>query len=173
MKQSALAALLAVGALAWGGPQDPPKPPPAPVPAPAPPPAPAAPDPGALRANAVRPPSPLEGVYELRTRTIDGRREDGRARGYVAITRRHLLLCLVAPGPDPDLPLLRAGVRTWQADRDDLVRTEAKLGFFTDADGGVHVDPPGTAEIKRIEVARGLVRIWQDERSHLEFERIE
>lgn len=151
------------GAAFWERWQDPQKPAPAPA---APAEAPAAP-------KNLPPPSPLEGVYELRTRTVDGVAEMYRARGYVAITKRHMLVCLVAPGPDADLPLLRAGVRSWQADKDDLVRTEFKLGFYTDEKGRVHVEPPGNAEIKRIAVERGRLRIWQDDRSHLEFERIE
>jgi len=118
-------------------------------------------------------PHAIEGVYLLRSRTIDGVVMAQRSRGYVAVTRRHMLICLVAEGPDPKLPLLRSGVRTWQPDRDNMFRTEVKLGFYSDVKGGMHIDAPGNAEIKRIDVERGLLRIWQDDRSNLEFERIE
>ena len=166
MKNLVLACLLGSVGTAWVGHlQDPP---PAPVPAPATtPPPPAA----ATKEPAARP--TLEGVYELRARVVDGVADQLRSRGYVAITKRHMLVCLVGPGSDPDLPLLRAGVRTWRAEREDQVRTEFRLGFFTDEEGGVHLESPGTAEIKRIEQVRGFVRIWQDARSYLEFDRIE
>jgi hypothetical protein len=118
-------------------------------------------------------PHAIEGVYLLRSRTIEGVAMTQRSRGYVAITKKHMLICLVAEGPDPKLPLLRSGVRTWQPDRDNMFRTEVKLGFYSDVQGGMHIDAPGNAEIKRIDVERGLLRIWQDDRSNLEFERIE
>lgn len=169
MKTIALLCLLGTaGATFWPRWQDPQKPAAESAPAASP----AAPQGPAVPKN-LPPPSPLEGVYELRTRTVDGKAEMHRARGYVAITKRHMLVCLVAPGPDPDLPLLRAGVRTWKPEKDDLVRTEFKLGFYTDEKGRMHVEPPGNSEIKRIDVERGRLRIWQDDRSHLEFERIE
>jgi hypothetical protein len=159
MKTTALLCLLGTfGATLWSQGQDPQKP---------------RAESAAPTVKNLPPTSPLEGVYELRSRTIDGKTELYRARGYVAITKRHMLVCFVAPGPDPDLPLLRAGVRSWQPDKDALVRTEFKLGFYTDEKGRVHVEPPGNVEIKRIDVERGRLRIWQDDKSHLEFERIE
>ena len=115
--------------------------------------------------------SPLEGVYELRTRTKNGVPETQKSRGYVAMTLRHLLLCLVAPGSDPEVPLVRAGVRSWK--KQDLVRTEIELGFFTDEDGAIHLEEHGKKEPRRIELLRGKLRIWQDARDYLEFERIE
>jgi len=147
----------------WCLPQEPGKPPPAPAPA------------STAQAPAetkVPAPSPLEGVYALRTRTKNGVPEVQRSRGYVAITRRHLLICLVAPGADPELPLVRAGVRTWKK-QEELVHTEIELGFYTDAGGAIHLEEHGKKEPRRIELVRGLLRIWQDARDYLEFERIE
>lgn len=116
---------------------------------------------------------PLEGFYALHSRTIDGTSTALRSRGYVAITRRHMMMCFVGEGADPDKPLLRAGVRSWEAAEHDQVNVECRLGFFTDDKGNVHVEPPGTAEVKRIERIRGGIRIWQDDRSYLDFERLE
>jgi hypothetical protein len=152
---------LGCGVLLVCGLQDPPPakvetaPPPAAVPAPA--------EPG------------LEGVYELRRRIANGTEVAAKSTGYVAITKRHLFLCLVAEGPTPELALLRSGVRTWQAGAGQRCRTECKLGYFTDAEGNIHVEAPGAVEQKRIEwdAERRVLRIWQDERSHLEFERVE
>lgn len=115
---------------------------------------------------------PLEGVYGLRARIIDTRKDATECRGYLAITQRHLFLCLAAPGPNPDLPLVRTGVRTWQPDGEQVTATIA-LGWFTDKDGALHAEQPGTLERRRIEPIQGGVRVLQDARNWLEFERIE
>lgn len=166
MKTFVMVVLGAVGAAAASRvPQDPPKPPPAAAPAAAP----------GERAAPKGPPArhALEGVYVLRTRTRAGLPEtQPRCRGYVAITSRHLLLCLVAPGSDPELPLVRAGVRTWKP-AEEQVQTEIELGFYTDEDGGIHLEEHGKKEPRRIELVRGGLRIWQDQRDWLEFERVE
>lgn len=146
----------------WCLPQEPGKPSAAPVPA--------STTPAESKVQAPR--SPFEGVYVLRTRTRNGVPEVQRSRGYVAITARHMLICLVAPGADPALPLVRAGVRTWQK-KEELVETGIELGFFTDADGTIHLEEHGKKEPRRIELVRGLLRIWQDGRDYLEFERVE
>ncbi|MEO6597892.1 MAG: hypothetical protein ABIP94_24380 [Planctomycetota bacterium] len=168
IRSSLLAWCLGVGGLAaaWQQAQDPP---PSPSPSPSP-------VPVTTRAPAKVPGKPephvLEGFYELRKRVIGGRDEPKPSRGYLAITRRHMLLCLAGPGSDPDLPLLRAGVRTWHPDADKLC-TEVALGYYTDERGGIHVEAPGTAEVRRFFIGRGIVRLYQDESSFLEFERIE
>ena len=115
---------------------------------------------------------PLEGFYELRSRTINGKPDLNRSRGYLAITGRHMLVCLAGAGPDPDYPLLRADVRSWQK-RDASVDTILKLGFYTDEDGEIHVEEPGRRQLRRVDLIRGKVRIWQDGQSFLDFERIE
>ncbi len=51
--------------------------------------------------------------------------------------------------------------------------TEVKLGFFSDVDGELHLEPRGLRQVRRIEVARGVLRVHQNDRSYLEFERIE
>ena len=115
---------------------------------------------------------PLEGVYELRRRTIAGRPEARPSRGYLAITRRHMFVCLAGPGTDDDQPLLRAGVRTW-SQKDDTLESVVALGWYTDADGGVHVETPGAGEKRRVTFERGVLRIHQDALNNLEFERVE
>lgn len=151
--------------------QEPAKPTPAPAPA-SPAASPAAPS--AAPQEPVGKPTahPLEGVYTLRARILDNKKEVLPSTGYVAITRRHLFLCLAAPGPDPDLPLVRTGVRTWRAEG-ELVAATIELGWFTDKDGGMHAEKPGTPERRRIELVQGGIRIKQDERNWLEFERVE
>jgi hypothetical protein len=170
------AALLALALLPWL--QDPPPAPaPAPVPTPVPPaPAPTEtptePAPQAPASRAVR--HPLEGVYELRARFLDGKKALLPSRGWLAITQRHLFLCVSAPGSDPELPLLRTGVRTWHPEvGEGSVRLTVQLGWFTDKDGKVHLERSGADERRRIEPIRGGVRIAQDERNFLEFERVE
>lgn len=136
---------------------------------------PAAPKPATGPAAAQAGASALEGVYELRRRIVNGDELATKSTGYVAITKRHLFVCLVAEGPNPELALLRAGVRTWRLEQEDRYRTECRLGYFTDADGGIHVEAPGAVETKRIDydAERRLLRIWQDDRSRIEFERVE
>lgn len=127
-------------------------------------------EPAAVTGKAVR--DPLEGVYRLRTRVVAGAPDPKRHKGYVAITGRHMLLVLAGAGSDPEHPLLRAGVRTWRKKKTG-VETVIEVGFFTDEDGAVHVEEPGSHHVRRIDVIRGMLRIWQDERSYLEFERLE
>ncbi len=146
-------------------PQDPPPAPPAAPPAP-----PAAESPTRVVGTPAR--HELEGVYELRARIVEGKKATVPSTGWLAITRRHLFLCLAAPGADPDSPLLRAGVRTWHQ-QPEGVQTVVQLGWFTDKDGTLHLERAGTAERRRIELVRGGVRVAQDERNWLDFERIE
>jgi hypothetical protein len=166
MKNYALACLLGASLTSLLQRTQDPQKAPAPVPAPA---TAVAAQPGKEPAAA----NALEGVYELRSRVTDGTIESQRSRGYLAITKRHMMICVVAPGTDPNLPLLRAGVRSWKSERDDLVRTDIRLGFYTDSEGAVHIDPLGESEVKRIQRERGRIRVWQDDRSYLEFERVE
>ncbi|HEX6811570.1 MAG TPA: hypothetical protein VF384_08110 [Planctomycetota bacterium] len=163
-RSSLLPWLLATAGLvsAWPQGQEPKPTPPAPAAAPAPAPA-----------IAGKPPAhQLEGVYELRKRMANGQSDAQQIRGYLAITNRHMFLCIAGPGDDPDEPLVRSGVRAWKPD-DDLMRCELKLGYYTDSRGDIHVERPGTLEVRRVELAGGRLRVFQDARSYLEFERIE
>jgi hypothetical protein len=115
---------------------------------------------------------PFEGVYELRRRVAAGIENLKPGSGFLAITHRHLFVSFAAPGNDPDLPLLRSSTRTWTA-KDDVLQMTVQLGWYTEADGTVRVEQPGTVEKRRLEVLRGLVRLCQDDRNYLEFERVE
>lgn len=115
---------------------------------------------------------PFEGVYTLRARVAGGRKDEQPSRGYLAITKRHVFLCLAAPGPDAEQPLLRAGVRTWKPDGEFMNGT-VQLGWFNDVEGEMHLEPPGTPERRRVQRIQGGLRIMQDATSWLEFERIE
>ena len=121
---------------------------------------------------AARTPHPLEGVYSLRARLVEGKAERLPSRGFVAITQRHLFLCFASPGPTPEAPLLRAGVRTWKP-ADAFVDGVVQLGWYTDVDGKVVAERAGAAERRRIEAIPGGIRIYQDTRSWLDFERVE
>ncbi|MBX3464347.1 MAG: hypothetical protein KF830_14355 [Planctomycetes bacterium] len=117
-------------------------------------------------------PHPLEGVYVLRRRLIGGVVDKQPSQGYLAVTKRHLLLCLAAPTPDPDLPLVRAAVRSWSA-KDDVLSTTVRMGWYTDANGKLYVEKADTVEQRRIDLMRGGLRLRQDDNNYLEFERIE
>lgn len=170
MKTILLACLCsAAGAASMWWTQDPVKPAPAPSQPPAQSPAPAP----AAAAKGMPPPSPYEGVFELRTRTRNGAPDAQPSRGYIVITKRHLMMCLVAKGSDPEQPLVRAGVRSWKKQEEELLRTEVQIGFYTDEGGKIHLEEHGKVEPRRIELERGRLRVWQDTRDYLEFERIE
>lgn len=137
---------------------------------------PAATAPGAADAPAATPGRPkphvFEGVFRLTARVIAGNRDAGTSRGYLAITNRHLFLCLAASTSDPQLPLVRAGVRSWKP-QEDAVTSTILLGWFNDKDGTLHVEQTGTEERRRIELTQGGVRVYSDDRNWLEFERLE
>lgn len=160
--------------------QDPAKPP---VPAPAPTPAPAAAAPVAADQSAAAPapadvpgkpkPHPLEGVYTLRTRVLDGRPTVQPSQGYLCITGRHLFLHLAAPGSSADTVLLRSSVRSWVPKEAGTVQTTVRIGWATDDKGTIQFEQAGLQETRRIEPIRGGVRVTQDLRNWLDFERIE
>jgi len=128
---------------------------------------------GESKAAAGRPPRHrFEGVYRLRERVVDGVSVLRDNRGYLAITQRHLLLSLAAPGPDDDHPLVHASVREWQETRDG-VRTVMKLDYNSDSEGGIELQPYDTVEDRRLELRQGGIRVWQGTRSWLDFERVE
>lgn len=115
---------------------------------------------------------PLEGVYELRRRVVANQEEVRPSRGYLAITRRHMFLCVIGPGVDDSMALPRSSVRGWRQ-VDDQLETEVKVGWYTDASGGLHVEKAGDKEVRRIATERGAVTIYQDDYSFLEFVRVE
>lgn len=170
LRSTSLIAGLCAGLFASPWLQDPVKPTPAPA---TPPPAAEAPAPPPAKAPPGKPfRHPTEGVYELRARIMNGKRDELPSRGFLAITGRHLFLTVAAPGRDPDLPLVRSSVRTWTP-QNDKAATTIQLGWFTDQDGTLHVEPPGTVEVRSIELTQGGVRVKQDDRNWLEFERVE
>lgn len=178
MKNKHTVSLVATFALGWfAGPgrQDPP---PAQTPASAVPPAATAPTAPTAAPTAAddpataRPRHPTEGVYALRRRFVGALADSAPVTGYLAITGRHLFLSVAAPGPDPGKPLLRTAVRSWKADR-ELTKLTILKGWLTDAEGKVIVERPGHEEMRRIELIQGGIRIKQDERNWLEFERLE
>jgi hypothetical protein len=161
---SLLAAALA-GALASPWLQDPVKPAPAPAP-------PKAPEGPAKEVPGKPDRHELEGVYELKRRMGPAGADARTSRGYLAITGRHLFLCLAAEGADATAPLVHAGVRTWQPQQ-DRVRTTVLLGWLSDRDGSLKVEKPGTEELRRIEPMKGGLRVMQPDNRWLEFERVE
>ena len=117
-------------------------------------------------------PSPFQGVYRLSTRWVDGKRLLDPGSGYLSITARHLFLCVGAVGSRDDRVQLRSSVRTWRL-RDDLVQTKVLCGWLTDDNGTIVFEPAGTEETRGMELVRGGLRIVQDARNWLEFERVE
>lgn len=118
-------------------------------------------------------PHPFEGVYSLRERILDGKAAPLPSRGYLCVTNRHMFLCLGAPGSAADKVLLRAGARTWVPREGGYVETTVLLGWGTDDAGTIQFEQGGKQERRRMELIRGGVRVVQDARNWLDFERIE
>ena len=115
---------------------------------------------------------PLEGVFKLTGRVINGARDRKPSKGYLAITGRHLFLNLASPGLREDRPLVHAGVREWREVEGGL-RTTTRLDFFSDGSGDLHLVRDGKQELRRIVRVVGGLRVMQGQRTWLEFERVE
>lgn len=159
---------------AW---QDPVPTPPAPAAVPA-----AAQEPTAAKAENESKPaigapkaSPFVGVYRLSARHSEGDKVLDPGSGHLVVTARHLVLAAAAPGPKVGSLLLRTTVRTWSPSRDHKGRmvTRVVAGWLTDDEGNLVVEPAGTEELRTFELVRGGIRIAQDHRNWLEFERVE
>lgn len=132
------------------------------------------PKPPAAQADAKgrAPRHPLEGVYRLQSRVVDGVAHKRDNRGYLAITQRHLFLSLAAPGADAEHPLVHAGVREWKQTSDG-VHTVMKLDYHSDVEGRISIQPFDTVEVRRIERQQGGLRVWQNDEDWLDFVRVE
>lgn len=115
---------------------------------------------------------PLEGVYKLRSRVVQGLAGNPSSRGYLVITSRHMFLSLASPGTSDVHPLVHAGVREWRM-TDDGVRMTCKLDYFSNGSGVITMTPEGKQDVRRIQIVRGGVRVIQGEQTWLEFERVE
>ena len=73
---------------------------------------------------------------------------------------------------DPKLPALQSGVRGYRLSGDTLAMS-VLLGLRNDASGEIHLDVAGTSSERRFELLGPVLRIFEGESSHLEFERVE
>lgn len=117
-------------------------------------------------------PSRYEGVYRLTSRVVDGRTDPTPHHGFLAITTKHLFLTLAARGVHTEYPLTHSSVRQWREEQGSM-RTVIDIDVWTDGGGNIHLEPAGTEERRRFELVRGGIRVLQDDRTWLEFERIE
>ena len=101
----------------------------------------------------------------------EGKRAYGQVIPNSAPGKRHLVLYLMGAGPDPAIPLLRAGVRKWRR-FDDSLQLTTLAGHYTEK-RDVVVEPGGAVEMRRLEVIGGIIRIFQDGQGWLDFARIE
>lgn len=116
--------------------------------------------------------NPLEGVYKLRSRVVQGLAGNQSNRGYLVITSRHMFLSLASPGTSDEHPLVHSSVREWRM-ADDGVRMISKLDYFSDNGGVITMTPEGKQDVRMIQIVRGGVRVIQGEQTWLEFERVE
>jgi hypothetical protein len=118
------------------------------------------------------PRDPIEGIWRLTDRIINHKREGTRNKGWMAIGRQHLFLHLIGEGPDPAIPVLRAGVRIWER-ANGVVRTKVLAGHFNEFDGDLVLEKAGIVENRRFELLGATLRVYQDEGNYLEFVRAE
>ena len=114
----------------------------------------------------------FEGVYRLSSRVVEGTTHKRDNRGYLVITQRHMFLSLAAPGTDREHPLVHAGVREWRETRDGVAMV-MKLDYHSDTDGNIVLQEFDSEEVRRMQLQRGGIRVYQGEQSWLDFERIE
>ncbi len=119
------------------------------------------------------PRDPIEGVWRLRSRVVGGIGAESGS-GFMIVGRRHLMAQFQAPGPDPEFDLLRSGTYEWlRSGEQGGVRTTVLLGHYNDDSGDVHVEAPGSVEVRRFELLDGFLRLHQEGGDWLEFARIE
>lgn len=116
--------------------------------------------------------NPLEGVYKLRSRVVQGLAGNQSNRGYLVITGRHMFLSLASPGTSDEHPLVHSSVREWRMAEDGM-HMISKLDYYSDNGGVITMTPEGKQDVRRIQVVRGGVRVMQGEQTWLEFERVE
>jgi len=116
---------------------------------------------------------PLEGIWEVRLRSSGGHQQEITA-GHMVIGRRLLIVHFEAPGVSPQVPLLRACTYTWmRTGRGDTVQTTVLAGHFNVAAGDIHIEQPGTVELRRFELLDGGLRVHQGNGDWTEFSRVE
>jgi hypothetical protein len=118
------------------------------------------------------PDDPQAGIYELRSRGMGGLLLPDPGTGFLVIGRRHLLLCLQGPGPDPKVPLIRAGVRRFVRSGDDL-RMTVVIGHYNVENGDMKLEIAGTEETRRMHIVGSLLRVEENKDNWLEFARVE
>jgi hypothetical protein len=117
-------------------------------------------------------PHPFQGVFRLTARCSDGEVALEPGIGHLAITGRHLFLVAGAPSSTPNVLLLRSSVRTLRV-KDDTMTTRIVAGWLVDDDRHVVLEDEGKEEPRRVLLVQGGLRIEQDQRNWLEFERVE
>jgi len=132
----------------------------------------AAPGPGNEAKPGAQKPHPFQGVFRLVSRCIAGEIVQTTGFGHLAVTGRHLFLVAGAPSSTPNVLLLRSSVRTVRVE-DDTMHTRVVAGWLVDDDCKVVLEENGKTELRRVHLVQGGLRIAEDQRNWLEFERVE
>lgn len=117
-------------------------------------------------------PHPFQGVFRLTARCSDGEVARTPGVGHLAITGRHLFLVAGAPSSTPNVLLLRSSVRSIRV-KDDTLQTRIVAGWLVDDESHVVLEEEGKEELRRVLLVQGGLRIEEDRRNWLEFERVE
>jgi hypothetical protein len=119
-----------------------------------------------------RAPTPLEGLYELRSIQRPGVGGAVSAKGYLAIGARHLVLHVHVVESSPLRPFLQSGARTYRIVGNQLQMTTI-VGHHNDADGNIHIERTGSTESRTFTLQGPILRIHHGASAWYEFLRIE
>lgn len=117
-------------------------------------------------------PSPIAGVYRLRSASRSGLGVIGGLQGYLFATDRYLMLHIQDGSVRPGKPAIHSSVREYVL-VDGRLQMTCKLGVRMESGGDPVLESDGLQEVRAIEVAANVLRVVQGAGSSLEFERIE
>ncbi len=118
------------------------------------------------------PPSPLEGIYELRSIVRPGEAQVQGTRGYLLIGRRYMSLHIRGRGETPQVPHLQATFRRYTI-LDDRLQMSTVIGHRNEPGGDILVEEDGLTEVRRYSLTGSILRIFQGPGSFMEFVRVE
>lgn len=118
------------------------------------------------------PPSPLEGIYELRSIVRPGQAQVSGTRGYLLIGRHYMSLHIRGRGDTPQVPHLQATFRRYTI-LGDRLQMSTVIGHRNEPGGDILIEEEGLTEVRRYSLIGSILRIFQGPGSFMEFVRVE
>lgn len=118
------------------------------------------------------PPSPLEGVWQSSSFSINGRELQEGLRAFLIAGRSHLSIqILELPGPGAPISI-QGGARTYRLEN-EVLTTASLLGYDNYGDRKLHLEAIGLIERRTVQFVGGKLRIVKAPGNWIEFTRIE